>query len=139
MKKNITTLIMLMVIIFSFTSCYYQENYKEDYYDIYNNGYNEGYDDGYDIGREDGYYDGVEDGWQDNIDEIGWWFEGNAIRYARERSSGGWVPEEAWGIIEAYQNNEPLYDNEIPSEQEYHEAVDSLICFYEYFYGKHYQ
>ena len=114
--------------------------------DSYYEGYDDGYDDGYDCGHDDGYYegydrghdDGIYDDWYDNIDEIGWYFEDEAVHYAKEQ--GGWHPEEAWMIIEAYRNNEPFYqDGSPPSKQDYIDAIDTLIYFYDYFYSARYE
>ena len=115
------------------------ENEKQKTYHA--NGYYEGYDvgyyDGYDFGYGEGYSDGSDNGWIDNLEGPGRYFEEDARHYAREHS--GWTPEEAWMLIEAYQNQEPWYkDGSLPSEQDYLDAINSLIYFYDYFYSKRY-
>ena len=132
MKIKIYSFLFSVFLVFSLTSCFSQESYTDDSSSV-----DLAYDDGYYDGYDDGYYDGSEEGWYDNIDEIGWFFEEEAVHYAAEH--GGWHPEEAWGLIEAYQNNEPFYeDGSPPSKQDYFDAIESLIYFYEYFYGKKY-
>lgn len=119
----------------------------------YEDGYSEGYDDGYIDGHSDAEYDlqylveekfsdgydmGYEDGQHDAWEELGSAYEYEAIHYARKNS--GWSPEEAWSLIESYQNNEPFYqDGSLPSEQDYINAINSLIYFYDYFYTSRYK
>ena len=111
--------------------------------------YEEGYEDGYSDAESDmqylieeeclEWYDmGYDDGWVDNIGEIGRYFEEEAVDYVREYCE--WHPEEAVCIIEAYQNNESFYeDGSPPSRQDYLDAIDSLVYFYNYFYGSYYE
>ena len=110
----------------------------DSYYDGYGEGYDEGYEEGLVYGYDCGHDDGVYYDWDDNIGEIGRYFEDEAVYYAKDQS--GWRPEEAWMLIEAYQNNEPFYqDGSPPSEQDYIDAIDSLMYFYDYFYSKIYE
>ena len=147
MKKH-AAIFAVMILAVCFLSACGKGTYEEGYADGYDEGYSDAefemeylmedeFLDGYDIGYDDGYDEGSDDGWVDNIDEIGWFFEEEAVHYAREHSE--WHPEEAMGIIEAYQNREPLYDNAIPNEEEYLEAIESLYRFYEYFYCAMYE
>lgn len=85
----------------------------------------------YDIGKEDGYETGYKDGAMSD-DAISF-SEEEATWYAREKS--GWSPEEAMAIIYAYKNGDPFYeDDSPPSENDYLDAVDTLVYFFEYFY-----
>ena len=140
----IPTIIYVSAIIFSIitsvSSCSKPKVAKVDnsHYEEYDNEYNSGYDDGYDEGYDEGHYDGTYYDWDDNIDELGRYFEEEAVHYAKDQ--GGWHPEEAWMLIEAYRNNEPFYqDGSPPSEQDYIDAINSLIYFYDYFYSTIYE
>ena len=135
MKKYFAILSALAILLCCLSACVGKSDYarekeaKEEA--IYQRGYDAGYEDGhwegYDNGYDEGYYDGERDGE---------WLVDKAIFYAGEK--GGWHPEEAWMIIEAYRNKEPLYGDSIPSEQDYEDAVNSLIFFFDYFYSKNY-
>ena len=99
--------------------------------------YEDGYDDGFRDGRSEGEYYGYEDGYEDgyeigneNYREHGWWFEEQAVARAREYSS--FHPVEAMEVIDAYENNKPIYGS-IPTEDDYNDAIKSLYYFYEYF------
>jgi hypothetical protein len=146
---SIPIIIYIGLLVFSvssmFTSCNKPKEvkvddsyYLEDYNDGYDEGYDEGYYEGYYEGYDEGHYDGIYYDWEENIHEIAVELEYDAIHYAVE--NGGWHPEEAWMIIEAYQNNEPFYkDGSPPSKQDYFDAIDSLIYFYDYFYSARYE
>lgn len=127
MKK--ATAIIAVWIILCFLSACSMETYDDGYEDGYSDGYSDAEDeeffDGYDIGYDDGKRDGS-------------WLEEDAIDYVREHSD--WHPEEAVEVIEAYQNNEPFWrDGSPPSYEEYLDAIDSLIYFYDYFYSVRYK
>ena len=131
-------------VISMFTSC--NKKMKADIYDsnydqeqlAYDVGYDDGYYEGYYEGYDEGHYDGVYCDWEENIREIACELEYDAVHYAVD--NGGWHPEEAWMIIEAYRNNEPFYQNgSPPSKQDYIDAIDSLIYFYDYFYSARYE
>lgn len=131
-----------VISVVSSCSEHNEVKHNDSYYEAYSDGYNEGYDEGYDEGLEIGYDYGHDDGiyydWEENIDEIGWYFEEEAIDYAIE--NGGWHPEEAWMVIEAYQNNASFYQNgSPPTKQDYLDAINSLIYFYDYFYSERYE
>lgn len=103
----------------------YEEGLSVGQENGYDEGYNEGYNNGYEIGRDERY-------------DFGWYFEEKAIDYVREHNQ--WHPEEALMIIEAYQNNEPFYqDGSPPSEHDYNDAIESLMLFYDYFYSSKYK
>lgn len=139
--KRIFAVIFLLFFSVCVSSACEPKNYEVGYEEGYNDGYSdakydleylieEKFSDGYDIG----YDDGQSDAW----DELGADYEYEAIHYARKNS--GWSPEEAWGLIESYQNNEPFYqDGSSPSEQDYLNAIESLIYFYDYFYSSRYK
>ena len=146
--KKLTTMIAMLTLALCLSACN-ARSYEEGYADGYNDGYSDAefeigclvedeFQDGYEAGYEDGYDDGSVEGWINNIEDPGRYFKEEAVHYASEHSE--WHPEEAWYIIEAYHNNEPFYENgSPPSKQDYLNAIDSLIYFYEYFYGRHYE
>lgn len=138
MKNLYAVFYAVIVLLCCLSSCGGTSIYKMEkeakeealYHSGYDVGYEEGHWDGYDSGYDEGYSYGYEDG----LNEVEW----KAISYAKE--NGGWHPEEAWMIIEAYQNNEPFYsDGSMPSEQDYLDAINSLIYFYDYFYSARYK
>ena len=136
MRKIAALCTVLLFALCCFASCD-RPTYEDGYIEGYSDGYSaaesdmeylseEEFEDGYDIGYEDGYFD-AEDEYSDYD-----WLEHEAAHYAREYSE--WHPVEAMEIIDAYQNNEPLDGDGIPSEEEYLDAIESLYRFYEYFY-----
>lgn len=131
---SIIMAIMLFGIVLSSCSSKQESSNDELYQDGYDAGYDIGFDEGYEYGRVDGaFFDR-----DDNMAEIACDLEDEAIHYVVEQ--GYWHPEEACTIIEAYQNNTAYYKNgSSPSKQDYIKAVDSLICFYNYFYCKLYE
>ena len=56
-----------------------------------------------------------------------------AERYAS--GEYGWSPEEACEVIICYLNREKYFDS-VPTEEDYLDAVGTLIAFYDYFYNK---
>ena len=142
MKRFVTTLVLFALSI-CLLSCSQGRTYEDGYEDGYADGYStaesdmqylmeEEFLDGYDIGYDDGYREA-----EDEYNDYGW-LEDEAIHYVREYSEGS--PEEAMSVIEAYQNNEPFWqDGSPPSREEYLDAIESLIRFYEYFYCAMYE
>lgn len=142
MKRFVTTLVLFALSI-CLLSCSQGRTYEDGYEDGYADGYStaesdmqylmeEEFLDGYDIGYDDGYREA-----EDEYNDYGW-LEDEAIHYVREYSE--WSPEEAMSVIEAYQNNEPFWqDGSPPSREEYLDAIESLIRFYEYFYCAMYE
>lgn len=140
MKKLIAMIAISMVLCLSACS-------QESYEGIYEEGYSDGYSaakvemeylldeeflDGYDWGYEEGYWE-AEKEYSDYS-----WIKEEAEHYAREHSE--WSPDEAWMVIEAYQNNEPFHvDGSPPSKEDYLGAIDSLIYFYDYFFSRKYK
>ena len=123
------------------------EAYSDDYDAGYSNGWVDGKteadiqwfdygDEMYENGMDKGYELGYEEGAASC--DAARHFEQEAEDYAREKS--GWHPEEAWYVIEAYQNHDAWsQDGSAPTAQDYAEAIDSIIYFYEYFYGGNYE
>lgn len=142
MKRFVATLVLFALSI-CLLSCSQGRTYEDGYEDGYADGYSTAESDmqylmeeeflyGYDIGYDDGYREA-----EDEYNDYGW-LEDEAIHYAREYSE--WSPEEAMSVIEAYQNNEPFWqDGSPPSHEEYLDAIESLIRFYEYFYCAMYE
>lgn len=151
--KRFIAVAVLFTLVICLLSCSYEGTYDEGYSEGYDDGYSDAkfemeclieeeylgrYDSGYDNGYWDGYLEGSREGWIDRLEDPGRYLEDEAVHYARKYSE--WHPEEAMVIIEAYQNNEPLPDeNSVPSKQDYLEAIDSLIYFYDYFYSARYE
>jgi hypothetical protein len=141
--KKLTALFAILIVLCFLSSCAY-ETYEDGYADGYSDGYfdaetemqyqlEEEFLDGYDWGYEEGYWEAEKE-----YSDYGWLLEFDAMHYAREQT--GWQPEEAWMIIEAYQNNESYYvDGSSPSEEDYLDAIDTLIYFYDYFFSKMYE
>ena len=144
-----------VIVLFALSICLLSCNYRGTYEDGYADGYSDGYSDaesemqylieeefldGYDIGRDDGYDIGYDDGYWEaeyEYNDYGW-LEDEAVHYARKYSE--WHPEEAMWVIESYQNKEPFWqDGSPPSHEEYLDAIESLIRFYEYFYCAMYE
>ena len=130
--KKITAMIAVLAVLFCSMSACGPRTYE----DAYDEGYNDGYSDAefkmddkcqewYDFGYDDGQRDGE-------------WLEYKAIHYAREQT--GWSPEEAMMIIDAYRNSEPFWeDGYPPSYEDYLDAIDTLMYFYDYFYSRMYK
>lgn len=138
MKNLFAALIVIIVTGCLLLSCSSEPTYEDGFDDGYDEGYfdaiNE-YEDDYSRGYADGYIEGKSD---IDADEIIYYITREAEKYAGRES--GWHPEDAWCLIEAYQNNEPFYeDGSMPSYQDYLDAINSIIYFYEYFYGGHYE
>ena len=133
--KKITVMLVVLIALCYLSACT-QETYEDGYADGYADGFldakfemeylaDEKFLDGYDIGYSDGQMD-VE------------WLEYEAIHYARQYSE--WSPEEAVSIIRAYQNNDPFWrDGSSPRNEEYLDAIESLIYFYDYFFCARYK
>ena len=113
------------------------ETYDAGYEDGWNSGWYACYDEYYDRSYEEGYEDGTQY-WIDDPTDAGVYFEELAAHYAREKS--GWVPEEAWMLINAYRNGtEWNPDGSPPSKKDYDNAVNSLIYFFDFFYSRMYE
>lgn len=118
MKKIISLIAVLALTVICLTAC--GEPQKSEY------------DEGYDAGFEKGYGAGYEEGQAD-----GSVVEESAVEYVRERSD--FLPEEAVAIIEAYQAGKPYWnDGSSPSQDDYLEAVGSLVYFCDYFFSREY-
>lgn len=131
--KLMLNLALCVGILFCLSSCSKQKTYEE--------GYNDGYEDGYiDASNElsdygfDMYQEGYDEAYGDFVYGI---IEDEAVHYAVEH--GGWHPEEAMCIIDAYENGEMAFGSMSVSEEDYKEAVKSLYFYYEYFYGGSYK
>lgn len=135
--------VMLMLLAASVLMCSCESQYTKGY-DV---GYNKGYDEGVvSISRDNeyNYMRGYDDGYKNGFEEASAYppdttirqIERDATQYAMHNSE--WHPEEAWCIIDAYQNG-GTYEGRQPSHRDYLDAIDTMICFYEYFYGWHYE
>ena len=103
----------------------YDYDDEDDYYDGYDEGYDKGYENGYDEGFHYGYDEGFNE-IEDIIDDA-------------EFAANCFHPEEAVCIIEMYQTKVSYYsDGSLPTKEEYLEAIDCLVSFYEYFYNEDY-
>lgn len=124
---------LCVMAIFSLSSCRKQKTYEE--------GYNDGYADGqYDASNAlsdysfEMYKEGYDEAYGDFVYGI---IEDKAIHYAVDH--GGWHPEEAMGIIDAYEKGQSYYGKLQITEKDYKDAVRSLCCYYEYFYNSRYE
>lgn len=145
--KRLIAIVASLALVICLLSCSYEGTYDEGYSDGYDDGYSdarfemeclieEKYLDRYDTGYDNGYWDGYLEA-EEEYSYYGW-LEDEAIHYAREYSE--WSPEEAMELIEAYQNNKHFWqDGSPPSHEEYLDAIESLIRFYEYFYCAMYE
>ena len=128
MKKFFLLVALIVFVAFSTLSC------------ASPSGYEEGYDDGYSAAKEkfsehgyEMYQKGYDEATGDFVDGI---IEWRAIRYAKE--NGGWHPEEAMCIIDAYESGSMFYGKTPITEKDYKDAIKTLYYYYEYFYGNHY-
>lgn len=149
MIKRVLSLFAMLAVVLCLISCSYNGSYDEGYSEGYDEGYFDAldvmqyeleleYEYGYEKGYSNGYEECMEYGWLENIDKFGNYFGREAEHYASRASE--WHPEEAWVIIEAYRTGSYVdFCGSVPSWQDYQDAVDSLICFYDYFYGSVYE
>ena len=127
MKKlleGILGITLCVVLIFCLSSCRTQKT-NEDGYGDGNTSYHS---------RHSGemYQEGYNEAYRDFVYDI---IQYEAVRYAVEH--GGWHPEEAMAIIDAYENGQSYYGT--ITEKDYKDAVRSLYCYYEYFYNAFYE
>lgn len=102
------------------------------------------YEDGYEHGLEDAghaFEDAYEQGFEDARHAF---FEENIEialddAYYFTAQKGYWHPEEAIRIIDIYNNPNKYPNEELPTQEEFSEAIESLCIFYEYFYGENYK
>lgn len=136
--KIIVSFALCVVLIFCMSSC--DNSYENGYHDGYEDGYSDAGIEKYDYG-DDMYSRGVDDGYDEAYDEVYDYFvniiEHDAVHYAKEK--GGWHPEEAMCIIDAYENGTLAFGSMPITEEDYKEAVKSLYFYYEYFYGGEYK
>lgn len=139
--KKCVVVVLTMVMLFIFSGC---SNNSALYEEAYEDGYRDGFADGENsLSVDDAYAEGFSDGQSKTKKELPdmsdyfYMIETEAVDSSID--FGGWHPEEAWGIIESYENNDAsFWGDRVPTKSEYHEAVHSLIGFYEYFYsGNH--
>lgn len=140
--KHLNKLICVVLVCSSILlfSCEKIEDYERPLYQAgFDKGYGLGYDDGRFDGEQSGYDEGYNDGFRDGQDESMSRFEDYILSEAAGYAirEGGWHPEEAMCIIEAYEAGES-YGDTVVTQNEYEEAVASLMAFYEYFYNKMY-
>lgn len=130
MKKRLFLILLCSTLIFGLSSCDKQES-------SYNGEYDDGYQEGHWDGFDDGYDEGLWEGYKEGFDEAYYRFENlslhDAARYAEEY--GGWHPEEAMEIIDAYENDELAFGKMSVTEEDYKKAAKSLYLYYEYFYN----
>lgn len=149
MFKRFLSLFVVFTVCLCFISCSYSGSYDEGYADGYDEGYFDAldvmqheleleYEHGYEKGYSNGYEEYMKYGWLENIDTFGNYFGREAEHYASR--AGEWHPEEAVVIIEGYRNGTFVeVCKSVPTYQNYLDAVDSLVCFYDYFYGSMYE
>lgn len=126
MKKLIACLCLILML----SSCGGIEESKDPNLVLHESSYDEAYQEGF----EEGYSFALEyeiDDYQDDINYYEYVKEA-ATEYACDNSY--WHPEEAVWVIEEYRNGSSDY-----TKQDYVNAIDSLIAFYEYFYNSFYE
>lgn len=140
--KRLFAVIAIFVSAFILTSCYSEK----DCTDAYNQGYRDAvaeyqenldweYKQGYKAGQKDANGDTDKDvfGYDGIINkESVTMIKEEAERYASEAYD--WSPEEACEIIICYSTGEKFIDA-VPTNEEYAEAVITLMDFYGYFYN----
>ena len=102
-------------------ACIEPTHVAKDYYDGYDRGYTEGFDDGYNEGYDEGFHDG-----RDEVSDV----IVEATDYARDKT--GWSVYEAWCNIAIYNDGIHPYGYELPTEEEYHQSIETLVVFCEY-------
>lgn len=131
MKKLLICLCAVLLL----TSCGGDSKveYKDPNLYRYENDYEEessSWEDGYEAGYDEGFYEGYNQGFNEMENAVA-----EAIDYAEY-----FHPEEAMWIIEMYQTKVSYHpDGSLPTKEEYLQAIDSLVDFYEYFYNWEYQ
>ena len=137
MSKSLKIILCItfgLILLFSLSSCENKDSYHDRYETGYIDGERDGFDDGYDEGHWEGYKEGFGEAYY-RFEEIALH---DAVRYAEEY--GGWHPEEAMEIIDAYENDELAFGKMSVTEEDYKKAVKSLYWYYEYFYdGLYYE
>lgn len=140
--KRLSAVIAILVSAFILTSCYSKEDLKASYNEGYRDAVAE-YQENLDWEYEKGYKDGRKDSNVDNYTgvfgedgiinrESVTMIKEEAERYASKAYD--WSPEEACEIIICYSKGEKFIDA-VPTDEEYAEAVITLMDFYGYFYN----
>ena len=128
MKK----LLLCLCAVLLLTSCDGDDGmeYKDPNLYRYDDYYEDSEDNSYETGYLEGFYEGYDQGFNEIENAVE-----EAIDYAEY-----FHPEEAMWIIEMYQTKVSYYpDGSLPTKEEYRQAIDSLIDFYEYFYNCKYE
>ena len=133
--KTVVSVLLLISVLLSCAAC----SCKQE--KTYEDGYKDGYADGhYDANSANAnhsfemYQEGYNEACGDFIYKV---IDSEAVHYAVEH--GGWHPEEAMCIIDAYENGQASY-GELPiTEKDYKDAVSSLYYYYDYFYSARYK
>ena len=132
MKKLLLMITIILALFISLSSCVSEKTYDDGYFDGYEEGYNEGHlyaKDEYSEHSFDMYKEGYDEAYEDFLNDI---VHDAAVFYAKEK--GGWHPEEAMCIIDAYESGGMSYGQMPITEEDYKAAVHSLYYYYEYFY-----
>lgn len=140
MKKFPSGIIPILVVLACVVVTLCQQFYSYGYTAGSKAAFSSGYSEGYEEGRSDGYSESLAEDYLRNEYFMEGYQEGlyecqakldSAVMYARENSE--LHPEEAYWTIYSYTSEEPI-DGEIPTRQEYSQAVHCLLMFFEYFY-----
>ena len=135
MKKLIKVILvasLCVVLLLCLSSCEQEQTYEDGYIDGYSDGRYDAKEAASDHSFEM-YKEGYDEAYIDFVESV---ICGEAVHYAVEH--GGWHPEEAMSIIDAY-NGQWSY-GELPiTEKDYKDAVSSLYYYYDYFYNAQYQ
>ena len=142
MKKFPSGIIPILVVLACVVVTLCQQFYSYGYTAGSKAAFSSGYSEGYEEGRSDGYSESLAEDYLRNEYFMEGYQEGlfqcqvkldSAVMYASENSE--LHPEEAYWTIYSYTSGEPI-DGEIPTRQEYSQAVHCLLMFFEYFYEK---
>lgn len=125
MKKQ-AILLAVVVLITMLTSCGYTQSDLED---ARKDGYSDGYVNGYETGYDDGFEIGYDFCYEEYNDEMKYELE-CAQSLAREET--GWSVYEAWNNILIYNDGIDPYGNDLPTDEEYRQSIETLVVFCEY-------
>ena len=139
MKKFISVFTVFILLVFSLLSCSPKKTYDDGFEDGYSEAsskyedhYSRGVESGYDIGYDEGYATAEADHEKDILNAVE-----RACRYASYNSE--WGLYEALQIVGVRQGFMSLGDgSEMPTDQEYTDAIKTLYLFCEFFDSEKY-
>ena len=134
MKIHEVIFTVIFVAFLVLAACVSDSNDKDAYERGYSDGYSDAefkYEDEYIRGYDDGHSEGYMEAYRESQANYFPYLIDEAEEYARDRS--GCSPMEALDIIGVYHDQDnPLYSDIHITEEEYLQAVDALMEFYNY-------